>query len=154
MNRNFSANMMGAKMPNQNQSQGAPQKLSKDAKAAVIKRISRYLFAHTTTVVICFLLMVASNVLALVAPKLSQKAMDAIELGVGSVDLDSVIYYCTLMFIFYILSAFLSYLLAVMMVKLSQKIVYTMRRELFNHLTELPVGFFDTHATGDISRRS
>ena len=157
MNRNFTANMMGAKAPNQNQyqngNQKTPQKMSKGAKVAVVRRISKYLFQHTGTVAICFILMITSNLLALIAPKLSQKAIDAIEPGVAQVDIESVIFYCALMLVFYILSALLSYILAVMMVKLSQKIVYTMRRELFNHLTELPVGFFDTHATGEIISR-
>ena len=39
------------------------------------------------------------------------------------------------------------------MIQLSQKIVYTMRRQLFEKLTSLPVGYFDTHATGDIISR-
>ena len=36
------------------------------------------------------------------------------------------------------------------MTVLSRKIVYTMRKQVFDHLMEMPVGFFDTHATGDI----
>jgi len=33
---------------------------------------------------------------------------------------------------------------------ISQRVSYTMRKEVFAHLTELPVGYFDTHQTGDI----
>ena len=128
-------------------------KMSGKRKMAVIRRVSRYLFAHKAMVVLCFLLMLSSNILALAAPKLSQKAIDAIEPGVGQVDIRSVIFYCALMLCFYVVSAILSYVLAVLMVRLSQKIIYTMRRELFNHLTELPVGYFDTHATGEIISR-
>ena len=157
MNRNFSATVKGANIPNANNAQGqnngAPQKMTKDAKTRVIKRISKYLFQHKGMVALCFVLMLTSNLLALVAPKLSEKAIDSIALGTGKVDIPLVILYCSLMLVFYILSAVLSYVLAVMMVKLSQKIVYTMRKELFDHLTELPVGFFDTHATGEIISR-
>ena len=39
------------------------------------------------------------------------------------------------------------------MIQLSQKIVYQMRQQVFNRLTELPVGYFDTHQTGDIVSR-
>lgn len=53
----------------------------------------------------------------------------------------------------YIASAILSYLLAVLMIQLSQRIIYTMRRQLFEKLTSLPVGYFDIHATGDIISR-
>ena len=123
------------------------------AKLAVVRRIATYLFRYKGRVAVCFVLMLLSNFLALAAPKLSQKAIDAIELGVGRVDTDRVLFYGGIMLIFYILSAVLSYILAVLMVRLSQKIVYTMRKELFDHLTELPIGYFDTHATGEIISR-
>ncbi len=128
-------------------------KMSRGAKMAVVRRISKYLFRHKSMVVLCFLMMLTSNILALAAPKLSQRAIDAIEPGVGLVDMRSVIFYCVMMLIFYVVSAALSYILAMMMVRLSQKIIYTMRKELFDHLTELPVGYFDTHATGEIISR-
>ena len=131
----------------------APKKLTKEEKTRVIKRISKYLFRHKGMVAICFTLMLLSNLIALVPPKLSQNAIDAISLGTGKVDIPLVVYYCAVMLFYYVLSAVLAYVLAVMMVKLSQKIVYSMRRDLFNHLTELPVGFFDTHATGEIISR-
>ncbi|MBQ9783864.1 MAG: ABC transporter ATP-binding protein [Clostridia bacterium] len=127
--------------------------MSRSAKMAVIRRISKYLFAHKAMVMTCFCLMLVSNLLALAAPKLSQNAIDAIEPGAGQVDFSRVFFFCSLMLVFYVVSAVLSYILAMMMVRLSQKIVYTMRKELFNHLTELPVGYFDTHATGEIISR-
>lgn len=122
-------------------------------KVAVLKRMAKYLLGHKPMLLLCFALMILSNVLALAAPKLSQKAIDAIEPGVGAVDFDSVFFYALLMIIFYTLSAVLSYVLAVMMVKLSQRIIYTMRKQLFAHLSSLPVSFFDTHATGEIISR-
>ena len=151
--------------------------MSTEAKIAVIKRISKYLFAHKGLIAICFSLMIISNVLALAAPKLSQKAIDEIVpptesgaiaeetvgiiggydvvgiIGVYDVDVKAVAFYCAIMLVFYIASAGLSYLLAILMVRLSQKVVYRMRKDMFEHLTELPVGFFDTHATGEIISR-
>ena len=57
------------------------------------------------------------------------------------------------MLVFYVLSSGLSYLLSVLMVKISQKIVYQMRKDLVDKLLELPVRFFDSHQTGDIISR-
>ncbi len=122
-------------------------------KAAVLKRMAKYLLKHKGMLLICLLLMLSSNILALAAPKLSQSAIDAIEPGAGLVDIEAVISYATLMVLFYALSAALSYVLAIMMIRLSQKIIYTMRKQLFDHLTSLPVSFFDTHATGEIISR-
>ena len=57
------------------------------------------------------------------------------------------------MIICYGVSAILSYGLSVLMIKLSQKIVYAMRKQLFEKLTTLPVSYFDTHPVGDIISR-
>ena len=122
-------------------------------KLSVIKRMAGYLLQHKGMVAVCLALMALSNGLALAAPKLSQKAIDAIEPGAGLVDMDSVWFYAALMIGSYLLSAVMSYVLAVLMIRLSQKIIYTMRKQLFDHMSSLPVSFFDTHATGEIISR-
>ena len=127
--------------------------MSKEAKFKVIRRVSKYLLAHKGLVALCFVIMITSNLLALIAPKLSEKAINAIAIGTGKVDIVFVLYYCAFMLLCYAGSAVLSYILSVLMIKLSQRIVYSMRRDLFNHLTELSVGYFDTHATGEIISR-
>ena len=48
----------------------------------------------------------------------------------------------------YALSSLLSYLLSVLMIHLSQRVVFQMREDVFNHLTELPVRYFDSHQAG------
>ena len=125
------------------------QKQSGATKRRVLLRMSKYLFHYPKTVILAFLLMLASNILALAGPKLSGIAIDAIA-AKGGVDFDTVFLYVGLLIIFYLLSAVMSYVLAIIMVRLGQKIIYTLRREVFEHLTTLPVGYFDTHATGDI----
>ncbi|MBQ9099621.1 MAG: ABC transporter ATP-binding protein [Clostridia bacterium] len=126
------------------------QKQSRATKRRVLLRMGKYLFKHPATVILAFLLMLGSNLLALAGPKLSGIAIDALAAGPGNVNFDTVYLYSALLVAFYVLSALMSYILAVMMVRLGQKIIYTMRREVFEHLTTLPVGYFDTNATGDI----
>ena len=94
-------------------------------------------------------MMLASNALALVGPRLSGMAIDAINLKTG-VDFDSVFWYSAGMVAVYLVSAVLGYLTAALMVHISQKVVYTMRRDVFNHLMTLPVNYIDAHATGNI----
>lgn len=83
-------------------------------------------------------------------PKLSGLAIDAIEPGPGKVDFATVFYYAKYMALFYALSAGMSYALARLMIRLSRNIVYRMRRDIFEKLVSLPVGFFDRHQTGDV----
>ena len=126
------------------------QKQSGAVKRRVLLRMSKYLFAHPVYVVTALFLMLSSNLLSLAAPKISGIAIDLIELGAGQIPMDLVLFYVGILFLCYAVSALLSYLLAVLMVRLGQKIIYTLRREVFEHLTTLPVGYFDTHQTGDI----
>ncbi len=119
-------------------------------KLKVLRRMGKYLFSHPVWVCIALFLMLSSNLLSLAAPKISALAIDAIQLGAGNVALDKVFYYVVLLLVCYTVSSLLAYLLAVSMVYLSQKIIYRLRREVFEHLTTLPVGYFDTHQTGDI----
>ncbi len=126
------------------------QAQTRATKRRVLLRMGKYLFRHPATVIVAFLLMISSNVLALAGPKLSGLAIDALAAGRGQVDFDTVYLYTALLVIFYVLSAAMSYTLAIIMVRLGQKIIYTLRKEVFEHLTTLPVGYFDTHATGDI----
>ena len=65
-------------------------------------------------------------------------------------DFDRVFYYARLMIVFYLISSGLSYLLAAIMVHLARNVVYSLRKDIYEHLMRLPVRFFDTHQAGDI----
>ena len=119
----------------------------------VILRLGKYLLQHKWMVLAAVSLTVTGNLLALLGPMLSGYAIDAIGVGPGQTNFDLVLFYCGLMLVFYVLSSGLSYLLSVLMVKISQKIVYQMRKDLVDKLLELPVRFFDSHQTGDIISR-
>lgn len=124
----------------------------KDRKKVLV-RLWGYLFQHKWMIVAALLLTFTSNLLALLGPMLSGKAIDYIGIDAGQANFPMVFYYCGLMLLFYIISSALSYVLSVLMVKLSQKVVYQMRKDLFDKLVELPVRFFDSHQTGDIISR-
>lgn len=119
----------------------------------VILRLGKYLLQHKWMVLAAVSLTITGNLLALLGPMLSGYAIDAIGVGPAQTNFDLVLFYCGLMLVFYVLSSGLSYLLSVLMVKISQKIVYQMRKDLVDKLLELPVRFFDSHQTGDIISR-
>ena len=118
-----------------------------------ILRLGSYMIQYRYLVLLALGLTVGSNLLALVGPMLSGYAIDAIEPGVGRVDFARVFYYAGLMVAFYVISSVLAYILSVLMIQISRKVVYQMRKDVFGHLLALPVGYFDTHQTGDIISR-
>jgi len=116
----------------------------------VLKRLWGYLARYRWLLILALILTVSSNLLALVGPLLSGYAINAIALGVGNVDFHIVFYYCLLMVIFYVVSSIMGYLLSLLLIRLSRKVIYQMRKDVFNRLVSLPVGFFDRHQTGDV----
>lgn len=125
---------------------------TKVAKKTILLRLISYLAQHKALMLTAILITVVSNLFALVGPYLSGLAVDAI-VGPENVDFPSVFYYCGLMAAFYIASAVLSYILQRLIIKVSRGVVFKMRAEIFNKLSSLPVGYFDTNSTGDILSR-
>lgn len=122
-------------------------------KTAILSRLMPYLLQNKLFLFLCIVLTVASNLLGLAGPYVSGLAIDSIELGKGRVDLGAVWYYALIMVLLYAASAGLGYILSRLMISISRRVVNTMRRDVFNKLTELPVGYFDTNQTGDILSR-
>ncbi len=115
----------------------------------VFLRLSKYVLEQWPLFIIALLLTLGANQLSLLGPRYSGAAIDAIELSSG-VDFPTVWKNISFMLGCYVISALLSYVLSVIMIQLSQRIIYKMRKQVFEKLTTLPVNFFDTHATGDI----
>lgn len=126
---------------------------TKMKKTAILSRLLPYLLRYRLLLFVCILLTIGGNLLALAGPYVSGLAIDAMELGKGHVDFSSVWVYAVWMVVLYAISAGLSYALTRLMIVISRRVVNTMRREVFNKLTELPVGYFDTNQTGDILSR-
>jgi ATP-binding cassette subfamily B protein len=116
----------------------------------ILRRLWKYFYAYKWLLLLALMLSITSNLLALVGPKLSGYAIDAIGPGAGRVEFPVVFRYAKLMIGFYLASSVLSYFLAILMIKLSRNVVYCMRRDVFNKLVSLPVSFFDNHQTGDV----
>ena len=118
-----------------------------------ILRLLVYMLQYKYLLLLALVLTIGSNLLSLVGPMLSGYAIDAIEPGAGKVVFEKVFYYAGLMVLFYLFSSLLSYILSVLMIHISRKVVYRMRKDVFHRLMDLPVGYFDTHQTGDIISR-
>lgn len=127
-----------------------PEEKKRPARKYLLVRLWRYLSRYYLLLTAGFFLMLFSNILALFGPKLSGKAIDAIGIRAGGVDFERVLYYAGWMAVFYVLSAFFSYLLSLLTIHLTRKVIYQMRRDVFENLARLPVSFFDRYQTGDI----
>ena len=128
------------------------KKLDRKTAKSVFLRLCTYVLGYWYLFIPAVILTLFSNQLSLLGPKYSGEAIDALALSTG-VDFSAVWENVLKMLVCYLLSAVMSYLLATLMIFLSQRIVYTMRRQLFEKLTTLPVSYFDKTPTGDIISR-
>ena len=113
-------------------------------------RLWRYIGKYRILVVLAVILALSSSLLAILGPRLSGMAINAIDLGAGKVDMQK-IYSCVIwMLIFYLSSSGLSYVLQIVMLKLSRSVSRQMRQDVFQNMTKLPVSFFDKFQPGDL----
>ena len=120
------------------------------SKGTLLRRLWRYLGRNRVLLVLALILSLTSSMLALYGPKLSGEAINAIDLGEGKVDFDTVFRCAAMMAVFYVCAAGLTYLLNVVMIRLSRRVSKQMRHDVFENLTRLPVSYFDRFQTGDI----
>ncbi|MBQ8816418.1 MAG: ABC transporter ATP-binding protein, partial [Lachnospiraceae bacterium] len=127
-------------------------KKPKDTKGTflrLLKYVAEFKWILAGVLVLCLV----SNVLALLGPDLAGKAIDEAAAGKGKVNFDKVYYYAIRMLVFYLVSSALSISINIIMMYMSRRIARKMRKDVFDKLMRLPVGFFDTNQAGDIISR-
>ena len=131
---------------------GRAKERPKDTKKA-LRRIISYLKPFRWAVLFACLCALFGNILNLLGPKFAGKAIGAAAAGEGLVDFQLVGYYVVRMLIAYALSNILSFCVSLMMMRVSRRVAQKMRRDVFDKMMTLPVGYFDRNQAGDIISR-
>ena len=121
----------------------------KEKTGGVLLKLWRSLARYRWIILLAACLSILGNTLGLLSPRLSGAAINAIEDSAG-VQFPVVIRYVILMVIVAAASSLIGWGLSAIMIRLSRNVVSKMRKDLFDHLTTLPISFFDTHQTGDV----
>lgn len=116
----------------------------------ILKKIWKYLYKYKFAIIISIMLTFISNAFSLVGPMLSGYAIEVIEYGRGNIDFSKIFYYGFLMALFYVASSILSYIISIIMVKTARNVVYSLRKDAFETILNLPVSYFDKNSVGDI----
>ena len=119
-------------------------------KGVLLKRLWKYLGRNRLLLILAITLSLTSSILSLYGPKLSGKAINAIDTESGFVDMPVVIRCVITMAICYLFSSVLSYLLNFVTIRMSRGIAKQMRHDIFENMSRLPVRFFDGYQTGDL----
>ncbi len=121
----------------------------KEKTSVVLMKLWRYLARYQWIIISASLLSVLGNMLGLLSPRLSGAAIDAIEHEAG-VQFPAVYRYVILMILLAAFTSLTSWALSAIMIRLSRNVVNKMRKDLFDHMTRLPISFFDQYQTGDV----
>ena len=128
----------------------------KDARGA-LRRILGYLMEYRWMVLLYLVCTVLSNIGNLLGPRFAGKAIGVVEAGIGqgpgNVDMEAVGRCALLMLGCYVGSSVMSFLVNIGMMRVGRRVARNMRRDVFNKLMALPVGYFDRNQAGDIISR-
>ena len=128
------------------------RKKPKDTKGT-LRRLLSYIEQYKWFLILILVLCFASNILALLGPSYAGNAINAAAAGAGKVDFERVFYYAKRMLVCYLLSSFITISINIAMMYVSKWIARKMRKDVFDKLMRLPVGYFDQNQAGDIISR-
>ncbi len=127
-------------------------KKPKDARGT-LRRLVDYLADYRWPLLGVAALSVTANVLALLGPSLAGSAINEAAAGAGQVNFDRVFYFAKWMLVCYVASSLLTIAINVAMMYISRWIARKMRKDVFDKLMRIPVGYFDRNQAGDIISR-
>lgn len=127
------------------------QEKPRDARGTML-RILQYIMRYRFFVLLMLVCTFASNIGNLLGPSFAGQAINA-AVDQGQVDFATVAHYAKLMLAAYLISNLMSFLVNQGMMRLGRRIANRMRKDVFNKLMALPVGYFDRNQAGDIISR-
>ncbi|WP_353948781.1 ABC transporter ATP-binding protein [Sporolactobacillus sp. Y61] len=126
-------------------------------------RLLGYLRPHVGVLITVFAAAVLSTLFSILAPKLMGDATTRLFEGMmnkirgvpgAQMDFDYIWNIVVTLIVLYVLSSLFMYVMQYLMSGVSQKMVYTLRRQVNEKLARLPVRYFDTHPYGDVLSRA
>lgn len=147
---------MSNKSPIQMRPGGGPHQLNrkkaeklKDFKGAV-KRLIGYLIEKKISILIVFVLCFITTLISIFGTRLNGYTIDNfIETG----DMKGLAVICIVLISMYLVNIFSTYYQNIVMIKISQRVSATIRKDLFTSLQGLPLKYFDNNSSGDLMSR-
>ena len=115
-----------------------------------VKRIVSYFKPNRVTLFFVILMVIVSSLLGLLGPYLVGVAIDDFIVTKQTSGIMTLLISLFFVYLFHSLAIFLQ---NYWMVGIAQKIVYTLRKQLFEHFHQLPISFYDTRQQGELMSR-
>ena len=115
-----------------------------------IRRILKYLGKKRTALVLVFSCALVSTIITIAGTRLNGLTLDNF---IRTGNAKGLAFICLVMIGMYLVNVFSTYAQNALMVTVAQKTSADIRRDLFVNIQRLPLGYFDTHASGDLMSR-
>ncbi|WP_216624470.1 ABC transporter ATP-binding protein [Paenibacillus foliorum] len=118
---------------------------------ATLSRLWQYLRKQRKSLILVIILTSLSTVSALLGPYLIGISIDRY---IIPRNYDGLLWLCLTLFAIYVFGAALSWIQSYVITGLSQRTVFELRRDLFEHLQKLPLPYFDSKTHGELMSRT
>jgi len=129
-----------------------PGEKPKNAKGTLMRIIKIYM-RWAKTIFLAMLLTAVSSLISVAIPYYVGKTFDAFDMAAVKVDTGLLMRYLLIIAALYGVNCLIASVNGVITLKVSQKLVYTLRKEIFDKMQRLPLGFYDTRSHGDTMSR-
>ncbi|MDY5603615.1 MAG: ABC transporter ATP-binding protein [Lactobacillus delbrueckii] len=123
-------------------------------------RLFRYLKPYYWSLLAVIIFAIASTIFSIIGPKILSKATDKLIAGIsakiqntGGIDFTYINKILLLLLGLYLLSMLFNCVQSWITSGISQKVAYSLRKDISEKIDRLPLSFFDKHASGDILSR-
>ncbi len=130
----------------------APTQKAKNARGTLVRIIKIYM-RFAKTIFLAMIFTVFSSAISVGIPYFVGKTFDTFRIATRTVDKSTLILFLTIIAVLYGVNCLISWINGVIMLKVSQKLVFVIRAEFFEKMQRLPLKFYDTRSHGDTMSR-
>lgn len=130
----------------------APTQKAKNARGTLVRIIKIYM-RFAKTIFLAMIFTVFSSAISVGIPYFVGKTFDTFRIATRTVDKSTLILFLTIIAVLYGVNCLISWINGVIMLKVSQKLVFAIRAEFFEKMQRLPLKFYDTRSHGDTMSR-
>lgn len=129
-----------------------PTAKPKNAKGTLMRIIKIYM-RWAKTIILAMILTALSSVISVAIPYFVGKTFNTFKISTSTVDTKTLMWLLLIIAALYAVNWLVSCINGVIMLKVSQKLVYVLRAEFFEKMQRLPLEFYDTRSHGDTMSR-
>ncbi len=130
----------------------APGAKPKNAKGTMLRIIKLYV-QWAKTIFLAVLLTIVSSLISVAIPYYVGKVFNTFHIKDRSVDTQKLVSIITIIVCLYVINWLLTFFNGIITLRVSQKLVFTLRTKFFQKMQKLPLQFYDTRSHGDTMSR-